>query len=304
MNPSVPRGAGPGPGEIAARGLTRSFPTGRPGSGRVRGSSRRRYAVEALDLDVARGETVAVVGENGAGKTTTLRLLAGLIAPDAGAARLAGRPAVEAAARRRLGYVGEEDAFPPGLDVRGVLRLHAALAGLAGRAAVEAVEAAASALGLGAWLRRRPDRCSRGTRRRVTLAQALLGTPAALILDEPFTGLDPLARERAVAAVRRAAAGGAAVLLSLHDAAAVDALAERIVVLSGGRLVRSGPTSDFRYLREPDAGSGPPAGQNERTPAGGAPPDDWLARLLAAACTEPGAEATAAAAPGSGEASR
>lgn len=234
--------------EILARRLTRSFPV----RGRSGWRARRRFAVRELDLAVEAGEVVALVGENGSGKTTTLRLLAGLLAPDSGDARIAGCPATLPAARRRLGFAAEEDRFPGGLDVRGVLRLHASLAGLRGSEAKAAATRAAAALDLGPWLSRRPSRCSRGVRRRVSLAQAILGRPAILVLDEPFTGLDPVARGRAFVAVRRSADCGAAVLVSLHDERAVEAIAERVVAIAAGTVVAAGPVEELR--RRPRAG--------------------------------------------------
>ena len=117
--------------EIRARSLTRSFPA----RGRFGLASRRRPAARGITLAVADGEVVALAGENGSGKTTTLRLLAGLLAPDSGEALLGGLPAAAARARRRLGYAGEQDRFPPGLRVGAVLRYAAVLAGFGGREA-------------------------------------------------------------------------------------------------------------------------------------------------------------------------
>ncbi len=276
MTEGAPRGAGPGGPtgtEIRARKLSRSFPVSAGRALRARGAARRRVAVRDLDLEVAPGEIVALVGENGSGKTTTLRLLAGLLEPDDGEALLGGVPAIASAARQGLGYAGEEDAFPPGIDIGRILRLHARLAGLP----ADAVDAAVAALDLGPWLARRPSGCSRGVRRRTTLAQAILGAPAALILDEPLTGLDPLARERAMLAVRRARDDGAAVLASLHDPAAVEELADRVVALHGGSVACSGSVRRLRerYGRERpalDAASGCGTG-------------DWMARMLSEART-------------------
>ncbi len=253
------RRAGP---RILARRLTRSFPV----RGWRAGPVRRRVAVRDLDLAVRPAEVVALVGENGSGKTTTLRLLAGLLAPDSGEALIAGRPASHPAARRGLGYAPEEDEFPGGLEVRGVLRLHAGLAGLRGVTARDAVRRAAAALDLDPWLSRRPSRCSRGVRRRVSLAQALLARPDALVLDEPFTGLDPVARTNAFGAVRRSADRGAAVLVSLHDERAVETLADRVVAIAEGAMVAAGPVDELRQ-RPLAGGTGGDAG--------------WLADLLA-----------------------
>lgn len=246
--------------EIRVRSLTLSYPAPGPfGLGR-----RRRPAVRGLNLEVASGEVVSLAGRNGSGKSTTLRLLAGLLRPDSGEALLGGIPATRSEARRRLGYVAEEDDFPAGLRVRDVLRYAAALAGQRGAVGREQVEAATEATELGEWLDEPASRCSRGVRRRVSLAQALVGKPAALVLDEPLTGLDPVARGQAVAAIRRAAAEGAAVIVSLHDAFAIEAVADRLIVLAQGAVLAAGPAEEFAAIR--DGATAAPGG--------------WLAALL------------------------
>ena len=227
--------------EIRAHSLTRSFPA----PSRFGLSLHRRLAVREVDLRVADGGVTALAGENGSGKTTTLRLLAGLLAPDAGEALLGGAPATRPEARRGLGYVAEGDNFPPGLPIRRILRYAATLAGHSRSDAEREARRAAETVGVEEWLGETAVRCSRGIRRRVSLAQALLGRPSALILDEPLTGLDPVARVRSVAAIREAAASGAAVIVSLHDAAAIEALADRLIVLRGGVVVAEGPVREF-----------------------------------------------------------
>ena len=213
------------------------------------------------------GEVVALCGRNGSGKSTTLRLLAGLLTPDAGEALLGGIPAARSEARRRLGYVAEEDEFPSGLRVREILRYAAVLAGHSGARARREAELAAEVAELEEWLDFPGMRCSRGVRRRVSLAQALVGEPLVLVLDEPFTGLDPEARIRSMAAVRRAAERGAAVILSLHGAAAIESLADRLIVLAAGTAAACGPLADF-------IGSGRGC---TVAPGGGG---DWLAAAL------------------------
>lgn len=227
--------------EIRARKLSGSYPA----PGRLGLALRRRTVVRDVSLEVAPGEVVALAGRNGSGKSTTLRLLAGLLHADRGDALLGGLPAIRTRARRRLGYLAEEDEFPGGLKVREVLRYAAVLTGYRGPGARREAERAAAAVGLTRCLPLSAAGLSRGVRRRVSLAQALVGEPRALVLDEPLTGLDPEARLRSLAAIRSAARHGAAVLLSLHEAAAIESIADRLILLADGAVAAAGPLGDF-----------------------------------------------------------
>ena len=248
--------------EIRARSLSGSYPAS-AGFGLGLG---RRVAVRGVSFAVAPGEVVALVGKNGSGKSTTLRLLAGLLSPDTGEALLGGLPAVRSEARRHLGYLAEEDEFPVGLKVRDILRYSAVLAGYRGQTVRREAERAGEAGGLAEWLAVPGANCSRGVRRRVSLAQALLGEPRALILDEPLTGLDPKARGHALAAIRNAAEKGAAVILSVHETGAIESLVDRLVVLSDGAVIARGSVADFAA-----------AGSKSLSAASG---EDWLALAL------------------------
>ncbi len=249
--------------EIRARSLSGSYPAP-AGFGLA---LRRRAAVREVSLEVEAGEVVALVGKNGSGKSTTLRLLAGLLPADTGEALLGGVPAIRSEARRRLGYLAEEDEFPSGLNVRDILRYAAVLAGYRGRGMRREAERAGEAVGLSGWLAVPGAACSRGVRRRVSLAQALLGEPRALVLDEPLTGLDPEARTISLAAIRSAADRGAAVIVSIHEAGAVEWLADRLVVLADGAVAACGPVAEFAS-----------AGGTELSAAAGG--EDWLAAAL------------------------
>ena len=227
--------------EIRARKLSGSYPA----PGRFGLALRRLTVVREVSFAVAPGEVVALVGKNGSGKSTTLRLLAGLLPADRGEALLGGVPAIRSQARRRLGYLAEEDEFPAGLKVRDILHYAAVLAGCRGPTVRREARRTAAAVGLGEWLALPAASVSRGVRRRVSLAQALLGEPRALVLDEPLTGLDPEARVQSLAAIRSAARDGAAVILSLHEAAAIESLADRLIILAKGAVTAAGPVRDF-----------------------------------------------------------
>ena len=187
-------------------------------------------AVDRVDLVVGPGEVVGLLGANGAGKTTVMRMLLGLLAPSSGAVRLFGRPP-DRTARRRIGYV------PQGLGLYRDLTGNENLAFVAG---AFGVPAAAAAAGGGDLVGRLPL----GTQRQIAFAAALQHAPDALILDEPTSGVSPLARARLWEQIREAAAGGAAVLVSTH---AMDEArqADRLVLMHLGRVIGRGSEQDI-----------------------------------------------------------
>jgi len=195
----------------------------------------RRVAVDAVSFAVPRGEVVAFLGPNGAGKTTTLRLLAGVVAPDAGRALIDGHDVATAplAARRRLGYAPERPALHGDMTVAGFLRF---VAGMKDAPARRAADAAIARTGLAPVAGRRIGTLSKGVQQRVGLAQALVGDPPVLLLDEPTAGLDP-ERAAETRALVRALAAEHAVLVSTHALAEVGAIADRVVVLHAGRVL-------------------------------------------------------------------
>ena len=152
-----------------------------------------RLAVDRVSLEVERGEVMGLLGPNGSGKTTILRILTGYLHPTEGTVRLADLDVVTRSleARARVGYVPEDVPLYEWMRVREFLRFMARLRGLGGGAAGRAVEAAIERLGLGSVRDLLIAKLSRGYRQRVAIAQALLGDPAVLVLDEPTNGLDP-----------------------------------------------------------------------------------------------------------------
>lgn len=192
--------------------------------------------LRGLDLTLTAGEVVAVTGANGSGKSTLLRLLATLVRPSVGHLELLGVAApgrVAPATRRAIGYVGHHHALHPDLTVGENLQLVARLVGTNRDAATLALED----VGLTAAADRPVRVCSEGMRRRTELARILLCRPRLLLLDEPHAALDATSRalvDRATAEVTRR--GGAAVLVT-HDPATVSGIADRVLRLSGGRLM-------------------------------------------------------------------
>jgi len=208
---------------LALRGIARAFG--------------RRRAVAGVSLEVAAGEAVLLVGRNGAGKTTLLRIAVGFLDPDAGEVIVDGIAMARdrARAQARLGYLPEHAPAPAELTVREHLVLRARQKRAAG--AVERVVARAVELaGLGDTLGQSIATLSKGFRQRVGLADALLGDPPLVILDEPTSGMDPIQvvqlREHLVAAAR-----DRAVLVSSHAVSDLEALASRVAVLRAGALV-------------------------------------------------------------------
>ncbi len=203
-------------------------------------------AVGGVTLEVRAGEVVALVGPNGAGKSTLLSLLAGLLVPDEGFAAIQGVPSTAAGgqARRALGFLSGDTALYARLSAREVLMFFAQMYGLNDEAAGARIATVEGDLRLSAFLDRRVDALSSGQRQRVNLARALLHDPAVLILDEPTTALDVASQRFVLDAVRRARAGGRAVLFSSHLMGEVEQLADRVMLLERGAITAQGPLQD------------------------------------------------------------
>jgi ABC-type multidrug transport system ATPase subunit len=204
----------------------------------------RQRGVSDISLTVSSGEICGLLGPNGAGKTTTIRMLLGLSHPDRGQATLLSQPvSLGAAVLERVGAVIDGPGLVPHLSGLRNLKL---LWGASGRRwPPSGLEAALELAGLGAALDRRVRSYSTGMRQRLMLAQALMGDPEVLILDEPANGLDPVEVRALRERLRELAAAGTAVLLSSHLLAEVELLATHVVVLADGRLVRTGPLEQF-----------------------------------------------------------
>jgi ABC-2 type transport system ATP-binding protein len=205
-------------------------------------------ALAGVSLSVPRGCLYGLLGPNGAGKTTTLRILATLLAPDQGQVRLAGIDALAdpRRVRSRLGYVAQEVAIDKILTGRELLKLQGDLHHLSRSERDQRLDELVDLLGMGDWIDRRCGTYSGGMRRRLDLATGLLHRPEVLVLDEPTVGLDLESRAAIWQVLRRLRQEGVTVLLSSHYLEEVDALADRLAILDGGRVIAEGMPAELK----------------------------------------------------------
>ncbi len=214
----------------------------------IGGISKRFGTLAALDgvsFEVGAGEVFGFVGSNGAGKTTAMRVVLGVLEPDAGQVRWRGAP-VDAAVRRRIGYMPEERGLYPKMRVGDQLRYLARLHGLSVADATAAVARWTDRLGVGSRLGDEVQKLSLGNQQRVQLAAALVHDPEVLVLDEPFSGLDPTAVEVMSGVLREKAAEGVPVIFSSHQLELVERLCDRIGIIAAGRMVAVGTVAQLR----------------------------------------------------------
>ena len=241
------------------------------------GLSKRFGSLQALDdlsLSLNRGEIVGFVGSNGAGKSTTMRIVMGVLAADSGAVTWTGA-AVDAAIRRTIGYMPEERGLYPRMKVAEQLVYLARLHGLSASAAKAAAERWTERLGLEGRRGDEVQSLSLGNQQRVQLAAALVSDPELLILDEPFSGLDPVAVDVMSQVLLERAAAGVPTLFSSHQLDVVERLCDRVVIIRSGRLVADGTipelqateTPRWRVVVEQAAGSPPVEAASLNLPA-------------------------------------
>lgn len=206
----------------------------------------RVKAVCGASFELGRGELVALIGHNGAGKTTLMKLMLGLIRPTSGAIEVLGdNPAAgEFAGRRQLGYLPENVSFDAALTGRETQAFYARLKREPVARALELLER----VGLGPAASRRVGTYSKGMRQRLGLAQALIGQPRVLLLDEPTTGLDPELRQTFYEVIEHLAAEGATVLLSSHALTELEERAGRVIIMNRGIKVADGSIDELRRL--------------------------------------------------------
>jgi len=204
-----------------------------------------RTVLDDVSFDVRAGRMTGFVGANGAGKTTTMRIVLGVLAASAGEVRWSGRP-ITTGDRARFGYLPEERGLYPKQAVLDQLVYFARLHGMSRPAATARASELLDRLGLAARRDDRLDALSLGNQQRVQIAVALLHHPVALVLDEPFSGLDPIAVDDLAALLREHVSAGVPVLFSSHQLELVEALCDDLVILADGRVAAAGSADELR----------------------------------------------------------
>jgi len=220
---------------IEAHGLTKSFGTLR--------------AVDGISLQVPRGQVLGFLGPNGAGKSTTMRLITGFLEADAGTASIAGFDVQEQgkAAKQHLGYLPEGAPLYTEMTPKGLLTFIAELRGFRGEAIAGAVAKAVERTGLRPVLHQTIETLSKGYKRRVGIAQAIIHEPEVLIMDEPTDGLDPNQKHQ-VRELIAEMARDKAIIVSTHILEEVEAVCTRAVVINKGRIVADGTAEDLMRM--------------------------------------------------------
>ena len=202
-------------------------------------------ALEDASFAVAPGEICGFVGRNGAGKTTAMRIVLGLLECNSGEVRWQGEP-IDAAARRRFGYMPEERGLYPKMRVHAHLAYLARLHGVGKEAAGDAARRWAERLGVAERAGDRVEQLSLGNQQRVQLGAALVHDPDLLILDEPFSGLDPIGVDALASEIRARAAEGVPVLFSSHQLELVEQVCQSVAIIDRGRIIAAGPVAQLR----------------------------------------------------------
>jgi ABC-2 type transport system ATP-binding protein len=217
---------------------------------RVRGLTKRfdRIAVDALDLIVRSGEFYALLGPNGAGKTTTLRMVAGLLRPDAGSVSVLGIDALAdpVAAKQITAWVSDEPMIYDKLTPLEYLAFVAGLWGIDPAVSENSARELLTSLGLAPHQHERCEGFSKGMRQKVALAGALIHNPRLIILDEPLTGLDAVSARHVKGLLQARVRSGCTVIMTTHILEVAERMADRIGVIAAGRLVAEGTLSELR----------------------------------------------------------
>ena len=236
---------------VSAQALSKTFYTGFFAPVpylRERSFGRLHKVIEALQnvsFEIKRGEIFALLGANGAGKSTTMKMLMGLMRPTSGEAHIFGDNARSAKARESVGYLPENPSFYEELTPRELLILFSALHGLSRRKAKSQSAALIERVGMSYAADRPLRKLSKGMHQRIGVAQALINQPELIVLDEPFSGLDPIGRREIREVLLAERARGATLLFTSHILPDVEALCDRFMILEGGQVTHQGAIADL-----------------------------------------------------------
>ncbi|MEN6520599.1 MAG: ABC transporter ATP-binding protein [Armatimonadota bacterium] len=205
-----------------------------------------KVAVSSLDLDVCQGEIFGFLGPNGAGKTTTIKTLLGFIHPTSGRAEILGIPVDRPEARIPVGYLPEQPYFHKFMTPVEIISMHAGLSSVPRRERKDRVQEVIHMVGLSEIAKIPVSKLSKGQVQRIGLAQALVGDPKILILDEPASGLDPLGRRQVRDLLLRQREMGRTIFLSSHLLSEIETVCDRVAVLSHGKLTAMGTPGEIK----------------------------------------------------------
>ena len=222
---------------IETSGLTKVF--------RTPWKRREVRAVNGISLSVERGATFGLLGPNGAGKTTFVKMLLSAVHPTSGSAKIFGRNASEAEARRPIGYLPENHRFPTYLTGNGLLDLYAGLSGMPASQRKKLIPGLLARVGLDQWGDVRLGKYSKGMLQRVGLAQALIHSPTLLILDEPSDGVDPVGRRDIRAILGELEDKGVTIFINSHLLVEVELFCREVAILHKGEVALAGKVKDL-----------------------------------------------------------
>ena len=202
-------------------------------------------AVDGLSLKLKAGEVMGFRGTNGAGKTTTIKMMLGLLAPTSGTVKVLGGDPSDPRIRAHIGYMPEVATYYPYLNARELLAFYGGIYGLDAKTVRSRTDSLLESVGLADAAKRPLKTYSKGMLQRAGIAQALLSDPDLLVLDEPFTGLDPLARIHFRELLRNLKERGKTIFFSSHELGETELLCDRVAIMKKGHCVYQGPVKDI-----------------------------------------------------------
>ncbi len=202
--------------------------------------------LKEVEFSVPTGSVFGFLGANGAGKTTLIHLIMGLRKPTSGQVRVFGLDAVSREARSQVGYLPERPYFQEHLTGEGLLKYYGALSAMDLSELGDRIAQVLREVGMERARKTELRRYSKGMLQRIGIAQALLHSPPLLVLDEPMSGLDPLGRKEMRDLIHQLAASGRTIFMTSHVIPDVEAICDQVALIQGGRLIESGPLSQFK----------------------------------------------------------